>query len=259
MNGCQNACPHSEQIFGKMDNISAIILTAGKGTRMHTTDVNKVMLDLNGKPMVSYTVENIRRAGISNIVMVVGFAKESIMNYFKDAVQYAQQNEQLGTAHALSCGLTRVPPDHQTVIAVYGDDSYNYPAALYQKVVAVHHQKRADVTLLTVYMEDPAGLGRIIRNDARQIVAIIEEKDAPVEQKRIHEVNTGCYVFDRTFINEFLPRITNENAKHEYYLTDIIRLAVKNGRTVADVYETNLSWRGVNRPLELEEARKMVT
>ncbi|MCR4264022.1 MAG: sugar phosphate nucleotidyltransferase [Candidatus Roizmanbacteria bacterium] len=242
-----------------MDNVSAIILAAGKGERMHLPDhINKAMLDLDGKPMISYTAENMRRAGILSIVIVVGHAKESIMDYFGNTVQYALQEDQLGTAHALSRGLTKVPPDHKTVISVYGDDSYTYPPSLYQKMVEKHHQQNADVTMLTVYLEDPSGLGRIIRDDTQHIIGIIEEKDASVEQKRIHEINPGCYVFNRSFLEEHLPLITNENAAHEYYVTDIIRLAVKNGKRVADVRETNLKWRGVNRPEELEQAKTLI-
>ncbi|KKS22896.1 MAG: Bifunctional protein GlmU [Candidatus Roizmanbacteria bacterium GW2011_GWC2_41_7] len=230
-----------------MDKVSAIILAAGKGTRMRSTeDSNKAMLHLDGKPMVSYTVENMRRSGISNIVMVVGYAKESIMDYFKNTVQYVVQEEQLGTAHALSCGLKLVPSDHQTIISVYGDDSYTYPAVLYQKMIDIHHSTSADVTLLTVYLDDPSGLGRIVRDSTEHVM-------------RIHEVNTGCYVFNRSFLDTCLPQIKNENAAHEYYVTDIIRLAVKNGNTIADVRETNLRWRGVNSPEELEEARKIIT
>ncbi|MBI4137494.1 NTP transferase domain-containing protein, partial [Candidatus Roizmanbacteria bacterium] len=238
-----------------MDKISAIILAAGKGTRMHSDQTNKVMLPLNGKPMVSYTVENMQRAGLTTIIMVVGFAKESVMEYFEDRVQYAFQEEQKGTAHALTCGLSRVPDDHQTILLVYGDDSFTYPPVLYQKLITAHHEQHADVTILSVYLEDPSGLGRIVRDDQQRIVDIVEEKNATVEQKRIREINTGCYVFSRPFLTEYLPQITDENAAHEYLLTDIIRLAVKNGKTVADVRETNLRWRGVNRPEELEQAQ----
>lgn len=239
-----------------MDNVSAIILTAGKGTRMNAEGVNKGMLDMGGKPMISHTVENIRHAGITSIIMVVGYAKESIMDFFKNTVQYAVQEKQLGTAHALAQGLKVVPPSDQTIVSVYGDDSYAYPPTLYQKMVETHHQKKADVTLLTVFVDEPVGLGRVLRDAAHHVVDIIEDKDATVEQKRIHEINTGCYVFKKSFIEELLPYISNQNAAGEYYLTDIIRLAVKKGSVVADVRETSLQWRGINRPEELNEARK---
>ena len=242
-----------------MNDVAAIILSAGKGTRMKSTTINKVMLPLQGKPIVSHTVDHMRKAHIKTIVMVVGFAKESISSYFRNRVSYAVQNDQLGTAHALECGLDFVPKTCKTIISVYGDDSYIYSQDLYKKMVRTHMAKNADITIYTIDMNDPVGLGRIIRGKNGSIEAIVEEKDATEDQKKIHEVNTGFYVFKRSFVEKHINRIKNNNASKEYYLTDIIDLAVGERAVIANVHEPNALWRGVNRPEELLSAEKLIS
>lgn len=241
-----------------MNDIAAIILAAGRGTRMNSTDTNKVMSDLHGKPMLSYSVENLHQAGIETVVVVVGFAKESITAYFGNKLLYAYQNEPTGTAHAVISGLSVLPNNVDQVLSVYGDDSYLYSAELLKKLIEMHVVNNADVTMLTVEMDDPTGLGRIIRDENGKVVGIVEEKVASDEQKKITEINTGCFVFNRKFLEEFLPKIEKNETAQEYYLTDIIEVAVKNNKKIETYAAGKIPWRGVNRPEELEEARKLL-
>src|SRR3989344_5367057 len=142
-----------------MATTAAIILAAGKGTRMKSTTTNKVMSDLHGKPLLSYSIENLTHAGFEPIITVVGFAKESIMDYFGDSILYAEQKQFIGTADALASGLKMVPLETENVLSIYGDDSYLYSPKLLKSLKEKHINSNADVTLLTVDMDDPIDLG----------------------------------------------------------------------------------------------------
>lgn len=240
-----------------MNNIAAIILAAGRGTRMKSTTSNKVMSDLNGRPMLAYSIDNLKNAGIETIIVVVGFAKESIVNYFGNQVLYAYQNEPTGTARAVASGLALLPSNINEVISVYGDDSYLYDPTLFQVLVGIHTENKSDVTVLTVEMDDPSGLGRIVRDKNNKVIDIIEEKVASTEQKKIREINTGCFIFNRKFLEEYLPKIEINSVAKEYFITDIVKLAVRDNKKVGAVV-SKMQWRGVNRSEELEEARKLV-
>lgn len=241
-----------------MNNIAALILAAGRGTRMKSTTTNKVMSLISGKPMLAYSIDNILKAEIYPIIVVVGFAKESIMKYFQDQVLYAVQLKPLGTADAVSCGLTMVPSDTADILSVYGDDSYLYSPQLLKKLINKHKISRADVTMLTVDLQDPTGLGRIIRNKQGVVQGIVEEKVATGKQKKITEINTGCYIFNKEFLTDYVSRISLNPVAQEYYITDIIALAVKDKKKIEAVRGGSIPWRGVNKPDELEEARRLV-
>lgn len=241
-----------------MNNVAAIILAAGRGTRMNSTTTNKVMSEIHGKPLLFYTVERIRNAGINTIIVVVGFAKESILHYFGDSLLYAEQKEQNGTAHAAAAGLGLLAPDITDVLSVYGDDSYLYDPELLKKLINEHQREQADVTMLTIDIENPTGLGRIVRDELGHVKGIVEDKVATEQQKQITEINTGCYIFKRSFLEEYLPKVHMNPIAQEYYLTDIIELAAQNNKKVAAVRGGHIPWRGVNRPEELVEARKLV-
>lgn len=240
-----------------MSKTAAIILAAGRGTRMNSTTQNKVMNELHGKPMLYYSIDNLNKAGFEPIITVVGFAKESIMDYFGESILYAEQTQFIGTADALACGLKSVPLETENVLSVYGDDSYLYSPKLLTTLEEKHINSNADVTILTVDIDDPTGLGRIVREDGK-VTGIIEEKVATVEEKKIHEINTGCFIFKRHFIERYLLKIKKNPIAQEYYLTDIIEVAVEHNKKIEAVRGGKIPWRGVNRPEELEEARKLL-
>lgn len=240
-----------------MSNIAAIILAAGRGTRMNSTDTNKVMSLLNGKPLLSYSLDNLAQAGFTPIITVVGFAKESIMNYFGNSLLYAEQTEFVGTANALACGLKMLPKEIENVLSIHGDDSYLYSPKILTDLRERHINANADVTMLTVDVDDPTGLGRILRKKGK-VVGIVEERIATEEQKKIHEINPGCFIFKRHFIENYLPKIKKNPVAQEYYVTDIIEVAVEHNKKIETVRAGKIPWRGVNRPEELEEARKLL-
>lgn len=242
-----------------MGKIGAIVLAAGKGTRLNSKIINKVMLSLCGRPMIGYTVNLLKKVKLSPIVVVVGFKKEAVGGYLQNKVLYAWQKKRLGTAHAASCALELLP--HATVedvLIVNGDDSYLYPPKLLKKLIKTHQEKQADLTLLTIEKENPFGLGRILRNSKGKVVGIVEHKDATESQRRIKEINPQCWVFKRKFLEEFLSKVKKSQVTGEYYLTDLVKVAVKNNKRVEAVRGGRIPWRGVNTAEELKEAREMM-
>lgn len=239
--------------------LGAIILAAGKGTRMNLTDVNKVTSLLGDKPMVSHIVSRLYGLGIDTVVIVVGFAKESVMSSLSEYdVLFAQQEEQLGTGHAVVCALKELPDKIQDVLVMNGDDSAFYDESTLTKLIDTHTKNNSAVTLLTIEKDNPFGLGRIIRDGNGSLVDIIEEKNATEEQKKIREVNPGCYLFKVSFLRENAGRIKKNEVTGEYYINNFIELAVSQGQLVETV-KVNITWRGVNTPEELEEAKKLFT
>lgn len=238
-----------------INGFTAIVLAAGKGTRIKAKKINKVMYPLAGKPIIGYTIEMLQRVGFTDILIVVGFKKQSIINYFGDKVNYVEQKIQQGTAHALKCALTRIPSSIKNIFVCYSDDTAFYPDKVISKLIIDHQQKKAKVSLLTVIKNNPIGLGRIIRDSHNLVIGIIEEKNTNEEQKKIKEINTGCYCFNFSFIKKYLPLIKKDSIKHEYYLTDIIDLAIKYKQKVNAV-KINQSeyFYGVNTKEQLIEA-----
>jgi bifunctional UDP-N-acetylglucosamine pyrophosphorylase/glucosamine-1-phosphate N-acetyltransferase len=233
-----------------MGGVGAIILAAGKGARLGCRGVNKVMLKLGDKPMVAYTLETLQSIDVEPIIMVVGFAKESIKNYFGDIVLYAEQTKQLGTAHAVACGLKVLPGDVKHVLVVHGDDSFVYPSSLFSRLIRLHQGKDADLTHLTIELDNPFGIGRVIRDSQGRVAEVVEEK--------VKEVNAGCYVYKREFLEEFLPRVKKNKITGEYYQPDLIGLAVQDNRRIEAMQAGKIPWRGVNTSEELVEARELI-
>jgi len=241
----------------KNKKIAAIVLAAGKGTRINAENKNKVMFRLNGKPMIGYTVENLKAAGFEKIVVVVGFAKESVINYLGDGFIWAEQKKRLGTAHALKCALPKIPKGVKNVFVCYSDDTAFYPPSVFNSLISFHLENKNDLTLLTVKKNDPTGLGRIIRNGKGKIKKIVEEKDANEQEKKIKEINTGCYCFKLGFVKKYLPKIKKNPAKGEYYLTDIVGLGIKGEKKVTAVQIAKGDYfQGVNTREQLRRAEK---
>ncbi len=240
-----------------MRDFCAVVLAAGKGTRINAKKINKVMYLLAGKPMISYTIDLLQKVGFKKIIIVVGFLRKSIMNYFGDKFIYAEQRKRLGTAHALRTALKKIPAGTKNVFTCYSDDTAFYPPSVIKKLVKTHLVNQQDLTVLTVIKKNPFGLGRIIRNKKGKIQGIIEEKNTTSEQKKIKEINTGCYCFNLKFLKEYLPFIKKDPIKKEYYLTDIVSLAIKGGRKVSTLKISQGEYfHGVNTKEQLLEAEK---
>lgn len=240
-----------------MKNVAAVVLAAGEGTRIKARKKNKVAYKLAGKPMISYPVETLTKVGVETIVVVVKFAKESVKAALRGfRVMFAEQGEKKGTAPALESALEKIPDNIQDLIVVYGDDSAFYPPELFQFLLDDHHQHLADVTLLSIKVDNPAGLGRILRDSSGKPTGIVEEKVATEEQKQINEVNTGCYCFKLDFIKNRLGDIQINPVSSEYYLTDIVEVALRQGNKVhVCPYPDSSIWHGVNDRSQWAKAR----
>ena len=241
----------------KKRNIGAIILAAGKGKRMNSKSVNKVALHLADKPMIVHTVGLLEKVGINEIVVVVGFAKKSVMNVLGSKVIFAEQKKRLGTAHAVECALKKMPTNVDDVLVVNGDDSAFYSEEVIKKLAEKHFLSDADFTLLTINKDNPFGLGRIVRDEKGVLKAIVEEKDATDRERKITEVNPGCYIFKTSFLKKYLREVHKSPVTGEYYLTSLINIGIKHNEKIETLNAGTLVWRGVNTAEELLEAQRL--
>ena len=242
---------------------AAVILAAGKGTRMNegqASPIPKVMFELNGKPIIDHSVRLIKKAGIDNVVLVVGYKKELIEEYFSDKVQYAEQTEQLGTGHAVKMAKDVLVGKSDAVIVFYGDNPL-YKTETVKKIIDLYENEKPTVAMLSVVFEDPNfwAFGRILRDQDNEVIGIREQKDCTEEQKNIQESNPGFYVFDALWLWENIDKLSTNNAQREYYLTDLIELAVSQGKKIVatPVSEENEAL-GINTPDQLKQAEEVI-
>lgn len=242
-------------------NIAAIILAAGKGKRMQMDNGNKVTAHLAKKPLIQHTVDFIRKVDIQTILVVVGHHKESVMQSLHgNDIIFVEQKEQLGTGDALLCALKELPEHITDVFVVYGDDAVLYSAknvAIIKQLFDLHIKKNNAITFLTLEQKQPFGLGRIIRDSDKKVLAIVEERDATEEQRKITEVNPGSFVFSVAFLKTYSQRLEKSPVTGEYYLTSFIDLAVANGEAVDTVQGGMIAWRGVNTKEDLAVAESL--
>ena len=237
-------------------DILATVLVAGKGMRMKHPRP-KVLREICGRPMLSYTLENLRRVGISDITVVVGFRKNEVIKRFCGAVEFAvQKNPKGGTADAAKAGLPFVSKESGTLIVINGDDSAFYKPETIEKVIKSHAEASAIITFVSLIKDKPFGLGRVIRNDDGVLLGIVEEKDATDAQRRIKEINSGLYLFDKKWFSENIAKV-KKGPQGEYYLVDLVKIAVDSGEKV-NVFQLpdDGEWQGVNTPEQLMEAEE---
>lgn len=204
----------------------AIVLAAGKGTRMKT-ELPKCAFPILKKPMIEYIVENIEKSDVDETVCVIGHQKKIFESMLKDRVSFAYQEEQLGTGHAVMAAKSIMQERSGTTIILLGD----MPLIDYKiinKAIEYHRDRKNDLTVVTTTFDNPKGYGRIIRNEYGNIEAIVEHNDCSDEQKKIKEVNTGIYVVSNQTLFKVLEHITINSRKGEYYLTDIVEIMKKD-------------------------------
>lgn len=239
-----------------MKEFASIVLAAGKGTRFAggtPSPKPKVLYEIGGRPMISYSLDLLKKLGLGEIIIVVGHQAEKVKELAGAGFKFALQDKRLGTGHAAKVGLAQVSSKAETVMVLNGDDSAFYKEETLKKVVEKHFSEANTITFITLEPTDPTGLGRIIRENG-QVVEIVEEKDATEQQKKIKEINDGVYVFGRSWLERNLPSI-KKSPVGEYYLVDLIRLAVSQGEKVEAFKLSDPSeWRGVNTPEELKAA-----
>lgn len=240
-----------------MNNIGAIILAAGKGSRMKSKTSNKVTLLLGDKPMIQHSVDLAESLSLNPIIVVVGFAKNSVKKLFGEKVLFAEQKKRMGTAHAALQALKVLPSETKDVFILNGDDSAFYTKDILNLLLAEHSKNGNAITFLTLNVDNPFGLGRIIRDKAGKVVAIFEEKDASPKQRLIKEINPACYLFSADFLRKYLPKTPKSKVTGEYYLVSLIAMAINNGEKVEGIKGGNIPWRGVNTGDELKEAETL--
>jgi bifunctional UDP-N-acetylglucosamine pyrophosphorylase/glucosamine-1-phosphate N-acetyltransferase len=237
-----------------MEAVSAIILAAGMGKRMKSA-LPKVAHPVLGRPMLWHVARAASAAGISEIVFVLGEGRDRVM---ETVAAYngkvAVQERQLGTGDAARAGLSAVSRRAREVVVLCGDAPLLRPKTL-RALIAARRKAKAAAAVLTGILPDPAGYGRVVRNDEGAVARIVEERDADASLRRIQEVNSGTYAFNRSFLARNLPRLTDVNAQRELYLTDLVVLALEEGRVVVPVVAGNPDEvRGINSRRELAEA-----
>lgn len=198
----------------------AIILAAGKGTRM-ASDLPKVLLPVCGRPMIWYVLDAVRAAGIRRILAIVGYRGELVRAELagEPGVEFVEQSEQLGTGHAVMM-CADVLAAHDGPVLILAGDSPMVQVASLQSLLAEFTARRPACLLGTATKADPAGMGRIVRDDSGRFLAIVEEKEATPPQRAITEVNMSTYIFSPAALLAALQRLTDDNAQGEYYLTD---------------------------------------
>ncbi|EAS62866.1 bifunctional UDP-N-acetylglucosamine diphosphorylase/glucosamine-1-phosphate N-acetyltransferase GlmU [Photobacterium angustum] len=228
-------------------SFSAVILAAGKGTRMYS-NLPKVLHTLAGKPMVKHVIDTCNDLGAKNINLVYGHGGDTMQQVLaQESVNWVLQAEQLGTGHAVNQATPNLADDEKALI-LYGDVPLISAQTLENLLDA---QPDGGIALLTVVLDDPSGYGRIVRRNG-PVVAIVEQKDATEEQKLIKEINTGVMVANGGDLKRWLAALKNDNAQGEYYLTDIIEIAHDEGRAVEAVHPVSpIEVEGVNNRIQL--------
>ena len=240
-----------------MQKMVAVILAAGKGTRMKSARP-KVLHAVGGKPMLQHVMEAAKQAGADRTVVVVGFGGDQVQAEIGSAAEYVLQTEQLGTGHAMMQAQPALAGFAGTVLLLCGDTPLLTGKTL-ETLVSVHKQSGAAATVLTAVPSDATGYGRILRDTTGQVMGIVEQKDASEAQKKIGEINTGIYCFEAAPLFAALSGLTCNNAQGEYYLTDVLAILAKAekrvGAVLVDDFQETL---GINSRVQLAEAEAIL-
>jgi len=240
-----------------MPETVALILAAGKGTRMRT-DRPKMLHEVCGVPMLEWVVQTAREAGATRVVVVVGHQKEVIKKHFRSlGVEWVDQDQQLGTGHAVMVAREALRGITGDVLVLYGDKPL-IKAKTLADLLASHRAQRAAATVLTAHLADPFGYGRILKARDGRIRAIVEEVDASPSQKRIRETNSGIYAFELKALFAALEQVKPDNKKGEHYLTDVIGVLYKRGKKVIGSDMSDFAQTlGVNSQQELAQVSRL--
>lgn len=236
-----------------MTQLNIVILAAGKGTRMHSHHP-KVLHVIGAKPILGHVIDCAKSLKPHKIIVVYGFGGESVKQAFaQEDITWVNQAEQHGTGHAVQQAAPYLQADAQTLILL--GDVPLIDAEACKTLVAQAENKLA---ILSFNKADPTGYGRIVRNNTGEVTAIVEHKDATEQQREIIEVNTGIMAMPNAHLLQWLSQLTNHNAQGEYYLTDIVGLAVKdNVNVVAEITSDEWSVTGINSKTDLAQIERV--
>lgn len=231
---------------------SAIIMAAGKGTRMHTNHA-KTMHKVLDKPMLQHIHDTLKKVHVDDVVFVVGHGEQEIRDHFGDQVKYAVQNPQLGSGHAVM--QAEILKDNKGKTLIINGDCPLIQADTYEKLLEMGGEY--PLALLTVVLDEPGSYGRIIRDEEGHVRRIVERKDCNEEEVKVREINVGIYCVDNELLWQYLPEIKNENAQKEYYVTDLVQIFNEHGHNVgALIVDDPMEAAGINNRQELAAATK---
>ncbi|MBM7663421.1 bifunctional UDP-N-acetylglucosamine pyrophosphorylase/glucosamine-1-phosphate N-acetyltransferase [Bacillus mesophilus] len=238
-----------------MTNRYAVVLAAGQGTRMKSK-LYKVLHPVCGKSMVEHVIDQVSALELHKIVTIIGFGAELVKSTLGDRSEYALQEEQLGTAHAVMQASPQLKQEKGTTLVICGDTPLITTETM-EALLKHHEETNAKATILTAHAEDPTGYGRIIRQSNGDVKRIVEHKDASEEERTVKEINTGTYCFDNEALFQALDKVSNDNVQGEYYLPDVIEILKNEGETVS-AFQTErfAETLGVNDRVALAQAEK---
>jgi len=244
-----------------MDNkksVGVVVLAAGEGTRMKS-DLAKVLHRVCGKAMIRHVLDTVKEISPDRVVVVVGHQAESVKNELSEYdVEFALQKERLGTAHAVLMAEPFFKEYNGELIVLNGDTPLLKPSTLLG-LLKFHRDNGSVATVLTAELDDPAGYGRIVRDEKGNLLRIVEDKDATDDVRRIREINSGLFCFDARSLFPILHRVDRRNVQGEYYLTDAIELFRKDGRKVsAFLSEQKEEVLGINTIEQLKLAERLM-
>lgn len=243
--------------WGFFMNRYAVVLAAGQGTRMKSK-LYKVLHPVCGKPMVEHVVDQVLKTNPEQIVTIIGHGADLVKTQLGNKCEFALQEEQLGTAHAVIQAGSFLKDKQGTTLVMAGDTPL-ITAETMAALLSYHEQEGAKATILTAKIDNPEGYGRVIRDENDLVNKIVEHKDASEMERQITEINTATYCFDNEALFYALSKVDNNNVQGEYYLPDVIEILQKEGHTVA-AYETpNFDETlGVNDRVALSQAEKIM-
>ena len=232
--------------------LHALVLAAGKGTRMKS-ELPKVVHPILGRPMVAYVIDAVEKIGCHKTILVTGYKSEVVRQALNSShLAYVEQTEQLGTGHAVQCYAKDCHEKPDDLLVVCGDTPLISVDTL-QKMVDIHREKKPAITMMTLIMQNPGNYGRVLRQNGN-VAAIREAKDCNPDELQVKEVNLAVYLFESGFLFDNIFSLTPNNRQKEYYLTDLIEMAVKKGLPViACIEKDEASTLGINSRQHLAE------
>jgi bifunctional UDP-N-acetylglucosamine pyrophosphorylase/glucosamine-1-phosphate N-acetyltransferase len=241
-----------------MSDIYAVVLAAGKGTRMKSK-LYKVLHPVCGKPMVQHVIDSLQNLNPTETMVVVGHGAQLVQEQVgSDGITYVLQEEQLGTGHAVKMARERLANKDGITLVVCGDTPLLTEQTL-SNLIHAHKEKQADVTVLTTHVVDPTGYGRMVRNEEGNVNKIVEQKEATPKELEITEINTGVYAFSTRKLLESLDKVSNDNVQGEYYLTDCVQvLNIIGGKVSAYITNDADEIMGINDRVALAEAEQIM-
>lgn len=243
------------------NKLAVIILAAGKGKRMNNPNLPKVLAEIDSKPLIYYVLKQVDILTPDKVVLVVGNLKELVIDYIEqsefDKIDFAIQEQQLGTGHAVEMSREILHDFNGDVLILAGDVPLLTAESL-RKFINLHYSCNSDVSVLSTIAPNPDGYGRIVRDSNDNFLRITEHKDADDTVKKIDEINSGIYLVKKDLLFESLQKVKNNNSQGEYYLTDIIEILKDEGKNVHSINAAPFEeLQGINTTNELERAEEM--